>query len=615
MERILDYAKKLNYTKYTSTLKEAWRLSIEGLSKHLIKALKIYDDVPELDPDEDFSKDPCAQFGIIEAQRHRSRGINFGMFLGLFKYYKQSYLDLLNEKPVKEMDIEWSKKFVERYYNRVEIGFCVEWNSKNKDDYINELQDANRRLANEKNKYLTIFESISPPVALFDPELYIVNLNFSAAQLFKKSITPGTKYYEAKKKEEKLEWLIKDMDKFLKSDKEEHFLEKTYKTNMQEYVFDIKLKKMLDVSGKFSGIVVVLNDITDRKNAEKALKESEKKYADLYDNAPDMYLSVSAKTAKIIECNQTVIDTLGYKREEIIGRRVIDIYHPDSNEDAKKAFNSFVKTGTVKDAELMLKRKNGTTIYVSLNVTAVKDRKGNISHSRSTWRDISEKKLAEKALRLSEEKYRGLYESSKDGITSTTLDGKIIDANYAFLDMLGYTFDEIKKLDYQNITPKKWHKKETDIVEKQVFSRGYSDEYEKEYIKKDGTVFPISIRVWLIKNENGEPSGMWGIVRDITERKKLEEERLKREKLQGVLEMAGATCHEFNQPLQVLLGYSEILKSTVSDKKNREYVNIIREEIDRMGDLTKKLQKVTRYETKAYGSSKIIDIEESSRQL
>jgi PAS domain S-box-containing protein len=131
---------------------------------------------------------------------------------------------------------------------------------------------------------------------------------------------------------------------------------------------------------------------------------------------------------------------------------------------------------------------------------------------------------AEEALRKSEEKYRTLYESSVDGIISTDIKGQILDANQAYLDMLGYSKDELRRLTHQQLTPRKWHESEADIVKNQILPRGYSDEYVKEYIKKDGTVFPISIRVWLVKNEQGPPVEMWGIVRDITAHKRAEEE-------------------------------------------------------------------------------------------
>ena len=135
--------------------------------------------------------------------------------------------------------------------------------------------------------------------------------------------------------------------------------------------------------------------------------------------------------------------------------------------------------------------------------------------------------LAEEELRESERKYRELYETIRDGIVAIDLEGNILECNRAYLDMVGYSAAEIRKKKCQNLTPKKWHKMEAEIVANQIKARGHSDEYEKEYIKKDGTVFPISIMVWLKKDREGKPIGIWKIVRDITERKRAEREKEK----------------------------------------------------------------------------------------
>ncbi|MFZ2054451.1 MAG: PAS domain S-box protein [Candidatus Aminicenantales bacterium] len=135
----------------------------------------------------------------------------------------------------------------------------------------------------------------------------------------------------------------------------------------------------------------------------------------------------------------------------------------------------------------------------------------------------------EEKLQKSGLKYRNLFESSRDGIVFTDMEGNILDANQAYLDMFGYTMEEIRKLTYQQLTPTKWSEMETEIVKNQVTARGYSDEYEKEHIKKDGTIFPVVLEVKLIRNTRGEPAGMWKVVRNLTERKREEEELRKSE--------------------------------------------------------------------------------------
>ena len=128
-----------------------------------------------------------------------------------------------------------------------------------------------------------------------------------------------------------------------------------------------------------------------------------------------------------------------------------------------------------------------------------------------------------KLLKESEEKYRGLYESIPNLVVFTDMEGKIQDCNGRCVDFLGYSKDEMRHVSYQQLTPSKWHRIEEDIVVNQIMVKGYSDVYEKEYIRKDGTAFPISLQTWLIKDDQGEPKGMWAIIQDITEMKKAEE--------------------------------------------------------------------------------------------
>ena len=110
-----------------------------------------------------------------------------------------------------------------------------------------------------------------------------------------------------------------------------------------------------------------------------------------------------------------------------------------------------------------------------------------------------------------------------DAFASVDMQGYIKDYNHAYLNLFGYTPLEIGKLTYKDLTPEKWHMIEAAIIEKQVLTRGYSDIYEKEYRRKDGTVFPVELRTTLTRNSQGMPESMWAIVRDISERKHLVE--------------------------------------------------------------------------------------------
>jgi len=120
------------------------------------------------------------------------------------------------------------------------------------------------------------------------------------------------------------------------------------------------------------------------------------------------------------------------------------------------------------------------------------------------------------------DRYRSLFESSRDGIVITTLEGRIEDANRPFLEMLGYSREELAKLDYQSLSPALWAKRDAEIVAEQVLKRGCSDDYDKEYLGRDGAAHPVSVRVCLVRDEAGRPSRLWRIVRDVSERRRME---------------------------------------------------------------------------------------------
>jgi signal transduction histidine kinase len=262
IELILHYANLEGYTRYTSTLKEAWRLSIEGLSSAIIEVVERSDMVPELSPDEDYSTDPATQFGVLEAQRHRGRGVNLSMFLGLMKYYRQSYLDLLAESGGFDRP-ESVELLVRRFYDRTELAYCDEWAGTDAEAQIKELSRNNLQLANEKNKYLTLFESLSSPVILCDESGKVDNYNNAAGRLLLGSDTPGSRYYAEHRNDLEPPGLHNVLGKMKHKGLEHWELEKRYATPEGDRTYAVRIERMLDVSHKFAGYTILFNDITE----------------------------------------------------------------------------------------------------------------------------------------------------------------------------------------------------------------------------------------------------------------------------------------------------------------------------------------------------------------
>jgi PAS domain S-box-containing protein len=138
--------------------------------------------------------------------------------------------------------------------------------------------------------------------------------------------------------------------------------------------------------------------------------------------------------------------------------------------------------------------------------------------------DVTGSKRSAEELRITGNKYRHLYNSMMDGFVLSDMKGTIKECNACFRHMLGYSEEELLKLTYKDITPEQWHAYEQRIVQKQVIPYGYSETFEKEYLRKDGTVFPVELSFSLVKDEKGQPEGIWAVIRDITDRKRSEQE-------------------------------------------------------------------------------------------
>ena len=261
------------------------------------------------------------------------------------------------------------------------------------------------------------------------------------------------------------------------------------------------------------------NEALQGSQAETA--ESQYKYTDLYDFAPVGYFTLDKK-GHIIEANVTGASLFGAEKRALIGQSFHRFIHTSYFNVFRSHLQKAHELRSKQICKIKITRKDGGAFDALIDTIAVIDGDGNIDHCRSSVTDITEITKAD-ALRESEIKYRGLYESTHDGIVMTDIKGNIVECNRAYSDMLGYSEKEIKGLTYQQTTPAKWYDMERDIVINKILKTGYSDIYEKEYIKKDGTVFPVSIRVWAIKDEAGNITGMWGIVSDITGRKHIEE--------------------------------------------------------------------------------------------
>lgn len=198
-----------------------------------------------------------------------------------------------------------------------------------------------------------------------------------------------------------------------------------------------------DAKGGITGVVVVFHDISERKQAENALRESEERYRTLVEISPDAIV-LTDLNANILMANQRAGEVYGCESvDEIVGRSAFEFIAPQERRRAVKYMEETLRSGVVKNVEYTLLRKNGRPIPVELNASVMPDGQGKPRAFIGVTRDISQRKQAEEALRGSEEKYRDLVENLNDVIYATDAEGRITYVSPVVERLGGYAPSEI----------------------------------------------------------------------------------------------------------------------------------------------------------------------------
>ncbi len=277
---------------------------------------------------------------------------------------------------------------------------------------------------------------------------------------------------------------------------------------------------VFDPDGQLVEIQSVGRDITDRKQAEHALQESEQKHRLLLDHS-GIGVGYYSVQGEILLFNQEAARRLHGKPNDFRGKSILDLFErPAADEYLRRIRVAAGREGS-QEYEDFVHLPSGSRWFLS-DYARIVNNAGEVIGVQIVARDVTDRKRAEQAIVDSERRVRRLYESMRDAFVSVDMDGKLQEYNQLFQQMLGYEPEELSSLTYLDVTPSEWHAFEADIVQKQVLVRGYSDIYEKKYRRKDGSVIPVELRTILLKDDTGKPSGMWAIVRDITDRKRAE---------------------------------------------------------------------------------------------
>ncbi len=301
---------------------------------------------------------------------------------------------------------------------------------------------------------------------------------------------------------------------------------------------------------------------------------SEEKYRVILESIEELYYEVDL-AGNLTISNDSMSNILGYSKDELIGMNNRQYMDPETAKKVYQTFNEVYQTGIpTKAFDWELIRKDGAKRILETSVSLLRDSKGRPVGFYGIGRDITERKRAEAALRESEEKYRTILHSIEEFYYEVDLAGNLTFFNESMIKNLGYLREELTGMNYRQ-----YMSEETTNWVFQTFNEVYKTgipkkAFEWELINKDGTKRVVEVSVSLMSDEKRQPKGFYGIARDITERKQIEEESkhhqeqmMQASKMVALGTLVSGVAHEINNPNNFIMLNTPLLQEAWENSK------------------------------------------------
>lgn len=325
-----------------------------------------------------------------------------------------------------------------------------------------------------------------------------------------------------------------------------------------------------------------------RRLAEASDGRGERSLRLFHSDTPVMLHSID-RNGFLLEVSNHWLEVLGYRRDEVIGRRSTDFLTPESRSYAEEVvLPQFFRDGYCSNVHYRVLKKSGEVFDVLLFASAERDAEGNVVRSMAVMTDVTEWKAAEKALKASEERFRMIVETSQEGIVAADAEGRLTYANRQFAEMLGWDLPEVigrRFLDFVD-----------DCLHEEIASRqksreqGVSEHYETILLRRDGTRVWTAVSAIPVKDGSGEFGGSFAMISDVTRRKLAAEEievlhthlsaracelEIANEELEA---FSYTVSHDLRKPLTAINGFSQVVLEIFGNElhpKCRDYVQEI----------------------------------------
>jgi PAS domain S-box-containing protein len=298
--------------------------------------------------------------------------------------------------------------------------------------------------------------------------------------------------------------------------------------------------------GEHRFVLTSIRDVTEQRRAEQALAVSERRYRDIVQTTADGIL-IGDPHGIITFVNQRMADMLGYGAGELVGMPGTDLIYPDwlpSVMDNREALSQ----GDVLRGEFKLRRKDGLPLWTMFSSSPLRDDVGAHIGNLTLHTDISDRKDAEEALRRSEERFRGVFESHAAAIALTDREGRLVLANQVFADLLGYRREELVGLGVEALTHPEDLERERPLMDDLLEGAISSYHMEKRYLRKDGSPVWVELEAGVLRDAQERPEHRIVFARDLSPRRAN----------QARLRASEKTLRSFYDSVSLLMGVAEL---------------------------------------------------------
>jgi PAS domain S-box-containing protein len=431
----------------------------------------------------------------------------------------------------------------------------------------------------------SVINTVREPLISLDQDLRVVTVNRSFYEFFK--VKPeetvgqliydlGNKQWDIPKLRELLETILPQKTTFDNYEVEHDF------ATIGRRIMLLNARQIQRGSGKEQIILLAIEDITERKQLEDLLTESEMRYRRIFETATDGIVLLEKRGGHIVHANPAAEKMLGYSKEEYVGKMLQDIGVLLDMSDFPVIMQTLNKNGIINYNDVEVKTKSG--FYIDTDIYMVDRAK----LAQCNIRDVTERKLADDKLKKANAFIENALDALKDIFFVFDLEGKFLRWNKAMIAVSGYIDGEIalmKPIDF-------FRDDDRERVSKAIREtvKESSSIIEALLVTKDGMQIPYEFKTSLLMDHTGYLIGISGVGRDLTERNKLEAQLLHSQKMEAVGTLAGGIAHDFNNMLNVIMGYGSLVMNKLeADSPSKEHIDQMLIAADRAANLTKRL--------------------------